>query len=97
MNRLLVIGALLISFVLGAMVVYFDMGPSEAVKKAVHAGGARLGLSPRPALDPRFNFKIRVEAEQVEIRIDVFLDGREDSIDNRAFVAGDEAPSREER
>ncbi len=56
MNRLLVTGALLLSFLLGAMVVYFDIGPSAAVKEIVHAGGARFGLSPEPAFDPRFNF-----------------------------------------
>jgi 16S rRNA G966 N2-methylase RsmD len=64
MKRLLVFGSLLLSFLLGAMVVYFDLGPSAVVKEIVHDAGARFGLSPRPALDPRFNFKIRVDSEQ---------------------------------
>ena len=64
MKRLLVIGSLLLSFLLGAMVVYFDLGPSAVVKGIVHNAGDRLGLSPRPALDPRFSFKIRVDPRQ---------------------------------
>jgi predicted RNA methylase len=65
MKRFFVIGAVLVSFLLGSMVVYFDLGPSETVKKVVHAGGARMGLKPKPVLDPRYNFKIQVEPEQV--------------------------------
>ena len=64
MNRLLVVGALLLSFFLGAVVIYFDLGPSAVVKRIVHDAGARFGLNPRPVLDPRFNFKIRVDSEQ---------------------------------